>query len=472
MNEEFERNEEQFASVLKQYETMIRENKVVFFDLEQFEEIFDHYYAKNKVSKAEKVLSIALEQHPYSGELKMRQAQILMRRKKYEKAIDILDKLLLIEPGNADLYLLLAEAYSDKGNMEKAVECYLQALPFMDREEHDYVFMDIAGEYLSHSEYEKALEYLQKALKVNPHNDLIYLDILFACQVLEEVEKALEIYRKQVDRDPYNHLAWFYMGVALADADRNTEAIEAFDFAMVIDPNFSEAFYQKAEILMSLGKYEEAILVLKDLNDESKMTAASCYMLGECYENLAEWHDALHYYRLSTRLDPNFSDAWLSIGVVIYKLGSIDEALGYVLKALRLDPNNVDALLYLGDIKKEAGAYPEALEAYEKAALLDNAVIDLWLNYSDLFVQMDDLDMAIDIIREGCRNIPESAELKYRWGAYEYMKGNRQGAYMLIDDAAMINAKIAETELLNFFPLLRNDVTIQNIIYRNLNDEN
>ena len=93
MSEEYERNEEQFASVLEQYEAMIKENRIEFFDLEQFEEIFDHYYAKNKISKAEKVLSIAQDQHPYSSELKMRHAQILMRRKKFDKAVDLLEKL-------------------------------------------------------------------------------------------------------------------------------------------------------------------------------------------------------------------------------------------------------------------------------------------------------------------------------------------------------------------------------------------
>lgn len=472
MSEEFERNDEQFDSVLEQYESMLKENKVFFFDLEHFEEIFDHYFAKNKISKAEKVLSIAQDQHPYSASLITRHAQILLRRKKVDKAIDLLDKLLHLEPGNPDLFLLLAEAYSEKGEVEKSVRCYLGALPFMEKEEHDYVYMDIAGEYLSNANYEKALEYLQMALEVNPYNDLIYLDVLFGAQVLEKVEFALDLYQKQIDKDAYNHLAWFYSGVALADLDRIEESIEAFDYACVIEPNFSEAFYQKAEMLMSIHKYEEAIGVLKDLKEDMRHSAAASYMLGECYENMSMWHDALHYYRSAAKIDPLFGDAWLSIGVVIFKLGNPDEALAYIKKALKLDPGNVDAYIYLGDIKKERGFFEEAIQAYQKAEELDKTVLDLWLNYSDLLVQMDNVPAAIDLMKKGSEYFKEAPEMLYRWACYEYLQGNKQLAYLLIEDAVVMNANIAENELFSYVPMMKNDTTILHIIYRNKQNEN
>jgi len=83
MNEEFERNEEQFFKEIEAFEKLLKNNEVHFFDAERFEEFFDHYLTKNKISKAEKVINMALSQHPFSSELRLRKAQVLIRKKKY-----------------------------------------------------------------------------------------------------------------------------------------------------------------------------------------------------------------------------------------------------------------------------------------------------------------------------------------------------------------------------------------------------
>lgn len=81
MNEEYERNEEQFSQDLEAFEKLLKNNEVHFFDAERFEEFFDHYLSKNKISKAEKVIKMALAQHPFSSELQLRKSQVLIRRK-------------------------------------------------------------------------------------------------------------------------------------------------------------------------------------------------------------------------------------------------------------------------------------------------------------------------------------------------------------------------------------------------------
>jgi tetratricopeptide (TPR) repeat protein len=153
-------------------------------------------------------------------------------------------------------------------------------------------------------------------------------------------------------------------------------------------------------------------------------------------------------------------------------LGNPDEALAYVKKALKLDPGNVDAYIYLGDIKKERGFFEEAIQAYQKAEELDKTVLDLWLNYSDLLVQMDNVPAAIDLMKKGSEYFKEAPEMLYRWACYEYLQGNKQLAYLLIEDAVVMNAKIAENELFSYVPMMKNDTTILHIIYRNKQNEN
>ncbi len=58
---------------------------------------------------------------------------------------------------------------------KRPVESYLEAIRFLDPEEHDYVYIDIANEYQNNSRFPEAIRYLKKAIRVNAYNDMAYL---------------------------------------------------------------------------------------------------------------------------------------------------------------------------------------------------------------------------------------------------------------------------------------------------------
>ncbi len=53
--------------------------------------------------------------------------------------------------------------------------------------------------------------------------------------------------------------AWFGRGVVLGEIGKYEKALEAYDTALEIDPNFSDALFQKSFVLEELGKYQEAL---------------------------------------------------------------------------------------------------------------------------------------------------------------------------------------------------------------------
>jgi hypothetical protein len=55
--------EEDYNLSLSKFESMLKTNKVLFFDSEEFEEIILHYLDMGKASLAKKALKLALEQH-------------------------------------------------------------------------------------------------------------------------------------------------------------------------------------------------------------------------------------------------------------------------------------------------------------------------------------------------------------------------------------------------------------------------
>lgn len=436
MNEEYERNEEQFSQELEAFEKLLKNNEVHFFDAERFEEFFDHYLSKNKISKAEKVINMALSQHPFSQELRLRKSQVLIRRKKYEEALSLLDDIQSVESGNPDIFLLKAEVYSDRGEHEKAVESYLEAIQYLDPEEHDYVYIDIANEYQNNSRFTDAIRYLKKAIRVNAYNDMAYLELLFCCQVCpaEEKERAAVFLNGVINGDPYNHLAWSYYGILLLDMKKYEEALEAFDFSITAKEDYTEGYMHKAETLMELERFQDAAAVYKEILHNEEPSAAVYFSLGECYEHLNEFESAIHYYKLAIHKEPDYSDAYLGIGVVLDQMGRSSEALPYLESAFKHDDSNLEAILYYADIKKDLGIYHDAVEVYEFLRSFELPWKDYWANYAETLYLSGKTEEAIETVYEGVKHNPDDAELHYRWAAYQLLAGdNVYGAETLAE---------------------------------------
>ena len=426
MNEEYERNEEQFSQELDAFEKLLKNNEVHFFDAERFEEFFDHYLSKNKISKAEKVINMALSQHPFSSELRLRKSQVLIRRKKYDDALSLLDEIQSVETANPDIFLLKAEVFSDRGEHEKAVESYLQALQYLDPEEHDYVYIDIANEYQNNSRFQEAIRYLKKAIRVNAYNDMAYLELLFCCQVctLEEKVRAGEFLNGIINTDPYNHLAWSYYGILMLDLKKYDEALEAFDLSITAKDDYTEGYMHKAETLIELERFAEAADVYKEIMQSQEPTAVIYFSLGECYEHMNEFESAIHYYKLAIHKEPDYSDAYLGIGVVLDQMGRSSEALPYLEAAFKHDDTNLEAILYYADIKKDLGIYHDAIEVYEFLRSFELPWKDYWSNFAETLYLSGRLEEAIETIYEGVKHNPDEAELQYRWAAYQLLAGD------------------------------------------------
>lgn len=112
-----------------------------------------------------------------------------------------------------------------------------------------------------------------------------------------------------------------------------------------------------------------------------------------------ELEDAIQYFDLALRLDPNFIDAWIKRGYCFFHLGNYAQAILSYDKALAIDPSNTEAW------NLKALAYYRN-KNYDKAIECVNRVIDLdpndgmaWYNkacYLSLAVRVEE---AIDALK-------------------------------------------------------------------------
>ena len=114
--------DEELISLIGRFDKMLQSGDYYFFDVDEFEQVIDHYLINNQLDKSDIAIRYALEQHPRSSTFMLRQAQLLISKNKINKALDLLAEVEEMEPENTDVFLTKAGIYSQLKRYEKAIE--------------------------------------------------------------------------------------------------------------------------------------------------------------------------------------------------------------------------------------------------------------------------------------------------------------------------------------------------------------
>jgi hypothetical protein len=139
---------------------------------------------------------------------------------------------------------------------------------------------------------------------------------------------------------------WFYLGYYLSEVNLHKDAVNVFDEALSLKPDFADARYYR----------------------------------GLAYEKLGRDKEALKDYREAARLQPDFADAYFSLGIVCGRLGRYKEAAEALKQAVRLEPDFTDAHYNLGVaylLLHDKGA---AIEKYNALKPLNSKLADKLLS--------------------------------------------------------------------------------------------
>ncbi len=127
----------------------------------------------------------------------------------------------------------------------------------------DLVYLYIGNCYASKSEYEKSIDYYQKALDKFPKNKELILSIGNAYNNLKDYPRAMDWFAK-LSIDEINNTDTLYNIGVIAYNNGNFEgAVTYYLKATIINPEFADAFYQLGMTYTALSKTAEAIDALK-----------------------------------------------------------------------------------------------------------------------------------------------------------------------------------------------------------------
>ena len=453
--------EEDYNLSLSKFESMLKTNKVLFFDSEEFEEIILHYLDMGKAALAKKALKLALEQHPKSTGLKLVQVEMLVYDDKLELAEKLLNELYAIEPTNEEIYIQKANICSKRDQHEKAVELLKIALKYTD----DYadVYNLIGMEYLFMDNLEMAKESFIKCLEEDLEDQSALYNVVYCFEFLDQNQEAITYLQKYIDKNPYSEIAWHQLGRLHYSVKEYESAIRAFDYATLIDDEFLGAFMEKAKAYERLKKYAEAIESYSRTIELDDATSYALLRMGKCHEKLGNKALALKYFNQTVHEDPLLDKGWIAITDFYVRLKNYQKALFFVNKALAIDNQNRLYWKRFASINKQMNFYEEAEFGYRKAVEFGETGLETWLFWVDILQFLGEFESATQTLLQATEYFPEENEIEYRLAGLYFMLTDTTKAKFHLSNALRLNFD-NYIVLEDLFPVVWSKKTVQNYI--------
>ncbi len=446
---------------LTKFESMLKTNHVLFFDSEEFENIIHHYLNQGKISLAKKAISLGLDQHPTSTNLKLFKVEVYIFENKLIKADTLLNELYILEPMNEEIYIQKANIFSKKNEHEKAVDVLKQALELTNDVVDIYSL--IGMEYLLLDQFENAKEYFMKCLETDSVDYSALYNIIYCFDFLDQNQEAINYLNKFLDKNPYSEVAWHQLGKQYITIEKYAKALAAFDFAIISDDIFIGAYLERGKVLEKLKRYNEAI---ESYNVTLKLDDPTSYALlriGNCHEKLGDNDLAVQYYYKTVHEDPLLDKGWIAITKFYNKKKNYQKALYYINKAINIDTENVTYWKLYAQINQRLKFYEEAERGYKKTLELGNYELNTWISRGDLLIKLGEVQAAIYNFEQALEFYPENAEIEYRLsGLYFSLNEESKGIFHL-KNGVKINYEYAFI-LDELFPEIANNVKVKNIL--------
>lgn len=462
-----DQEEENFNLSLSKFESMLKSNKVLFFDSEEFENIVLHYLDTGKLNLSKKALKLGLEQHPDSIGLMLVKVELLVFENKFDEGFEMVRRLKKLDPNNEEVYIQEANLYSKKGLHPQAIKSLDIALTHTDNEAD--VFSLMAMEYLYMDELSSAKHFFAKCLKIDPDDQSSLYNVVHCYDFLNQPQEAIHFLENFIDENPYNEVAWHQLGKQFIEVQNYKKAIQAFDFAYVIDTDFVGALVEKAKVFEKIKSYEKAIAIYRESLEIDDESAFVHWRIGRCYERLEKYTDASNSYQMSLKHDVLFEKSWLAVIDLHLKIEDLEKAKIFTEAAIELDDENPLYWQRLRDVSVCLKDWLRINQASKMLISFGELQLKNWLIWADAAIDAGDPVFAIDLLLRAEEYHPNRYEIDYRLAGlyFSSLQHNEKAVYRL--QSAMINRFDKVSLFQKMFPMLWSNPNVQKYItdYKN-----
>ncbi|TMC22512.1 MAG: tetratricopeptide repeat protein [Chloroflexi bacterium] len=182
----------------------------------------------------------------------------------------------------------------------------------------------------------------------------------------QQYSQALQAYEEALRIDPRNFYAWNGKGTALYNQGNYRKALEAYQRATEIDPDSAVVWVSAGLVLIRLQRYQQALV---------------------------------HFER-ALAIDPHYVAAWNGKADAQLDMNMPEAAHSSYERALAIDPKSFQAWNGLGNARSCLQDFAGAVDVYTRALLINSRSAVAWCNKAEALIRLGHNRAALDALNE------------------------------------------------------------------------
>ncbi|MEG4208026.1 tetratricopeptide repeat protein [Microcoleus sp. Pol7_A1] len=255
---------------------------------------------------------------------------------------------------------------------------------------------------------------------------------------------AIECYERAIAIDPNYAAAYSNLGVVKQQTGRLTEAIAHYRQALAIDRNLAETASNLGSALAEAGETEEAIAEYERALSLNPNCAEALINLGLLREEQGDVAEAVSCYEQAIQVNPNCAVAYLNLGIALEGQGEEGKAIANYERAIAIEPNYVDALHHLAYASIRQGKIPDAIAYHDRALALQPDLTETDLAFGSSLSSPDKLDEDIAVCQQAIQALPASAQAHCNLGIVLHKQGKIEDAIACYQQALSLKPGFPE----------------------------
>jgi tetratricopeptide (TPR) repeat protein len=256
--------------------------------------------------------------------------------------------------------------------------------------------------------------------------------------------EAVEAFDKAIALKPeFIHLAYYGKGLALGSQDEYEAALASLELATQTKSDFAPAFLYKSAVLQKLNQFEEALAAIEAAISLQPDNANLYNEKGYILSDLKRYAEGEVAYNQAIDKTPR-STFYNNRGLLYYNQGKPELALADWNKAIALNPNLAPTYSNRGNLYSNQGKPELAIADYNKAISLNPNYADAYNNRGNLYSNQGKLDLALADYNKAISLNPNIALAYYNRGVLYDNQGKPELAIADYNKEIALNPNIAE----------------------------
>ena len=285
-----------------------------------------------------------------------------------------------------------AIALHQQGQLDAASQLYVDILSTDPQEAECWHMMGVIA--TQKNDPTLAVELMQHALTLQQGNAALHCNLGFALQATGQLQAALHSYDQAVACDPQFAQAFYNRANAHKALNHNAQALQDYKQALSINPAYCEAHLNAGLVCQDLDQQTQALAHFEQAIALQPQLASAHFNRGNALKALGQAQQALACYDQAIALDAHYAQAHYNRGTVLQDQLALEQAIASYDQAIAADPsyaqahwNKANCLLLLGKLEQAWPLYEWRWQTPSTGLTARTFKQPLWLGQAPLHNQ-------------------------------------------------------------------------------------